>query len=215
MAKGNPPIAAGKAKAFADDAKEAGWDVSYEYSDSANGREVVIASKGKADNPTSLTLVWDNNRYNYGESEYVVSGGSRTVRNASEARRILTGELKPQPGKGTGRQVAKKTKAGNGIEKKTEEKLQPVRVKPKLGRMLPWDEETVTEGDILKAVVGKRLVWKNRISGGYNEARVLPDPNQKQLYIASNSKQERCLNFAAQDGGFRSVRLSAIIRVTK
>lgn len=221
MVKGNPPVAAaGKAQQFATDAKEAGWEVAYEYSDEIAGREVVISTKGKSDNYTSLTLVWDNNRYNYNESAYLSDGHTRTVRNASEARRILTGELKPQPGNPIGKQVRKKEAIGK--ESNTKQKPVPFKSTPKPKTILPFDLLEASDEEILQAVVGKRITWKNKLSGNYDEARVLANPRQRHLRIDRNGRNERCLTFAEADptdpripgGGFRSVRINAITAIT-
>lgn len=216
------PIATGKAASFAADAKEAGWEVKEEAGDKA-GREIVIAEKDGA----VLALVWDSNRYNYNESGYTADGHKRTVRNASEARRILSGEFKPQPGKVTNRQFAKKANAaakavkGNGGETSA---AQEEKREQRPHKHLPFELESATDEEILKAVIGKKITWKNSISRNYESARVMANPTQRHLKIQLTRTGERCITWAAADesagigedsrGPFRSVKLSSIISIT-
>ena len=222
MGKGNPPVATGKASQFAADAEESGWSVEY-FNRPSESREEVVAKTGGKTDKAMLILIWDKNRYNYDESRYEIDGHTRTVRNASEARRILSGELKPQPGKATNRQfVRKKAKPDNEVKTK-QPAPEPFKSKPKPPTILPFDPETASDKEILDAVRGKKITWKNRLSGNFEVARVLSFPKQNHLRIEINSRSERCLTFAEADlsdprvpeGGFRAIRIKSIVSVTK
>jgi hypothetical protein len=194
----------GKAQQFADDAKAAGWEVTHK---AVGDRETVAAHKGEI----QMALVWDANRYNYPDSQLLVSGQPKTVRNASEARKILAGVEVPRastPRKPTAKSATRKPKrVARPAPDDTDD--EPQRRNPTWGeryRALPNDE-------IRRKVLGKTIVWRNTLSGLVQEAAVMKDPNQKQLRVEFNKSQRRIITFASIGGGFVSVYVDAIIEL--
>lgn len=71
------------------------------------------------------------------------------------------------------------------------------------------DLSTSTDTEVLDYVRGRRITWTNSISG-LEEDAIVPAHGKQ---TAINTITRRVLNFAAEEGGFRSVALDAITRV--
>lgn len=210
---------ASKAEAFCEDAKAMGWDPELTLD---GDKSTVIATRGDE----QVSISWRKEAC-LNESTYTFSGRTRKLRNASAVRQQMA---KPVPGtdKAAGESAPKSRRASGSATKKArsgktkEPPPPPFRSTPKPATRLPFDLEKASDEEVLKAVLGKRIVWKNRMSGNFDEARVMDRPDQRFLRIDINARNERCLTFAEADahradragGGFRSVRLSAIISIT-
>lgn len=80
------------------------------------------------------------------------------------------------------------------------------------GARLPFDCETTTDVEVLKALAGREIEWCNSISG-VTESGVLPRGGLH-FTITGEGGCARVLNFPDQvHTGFRSVRLSSITKV--
>jgi hypothetical protein len=212
MAVGNK--VADKAESFKDEAAGLGWTTSL----TRNGDRVTVVVKR---NNEEISITWKGNAC-LNEVYYTLNGHQRKLRNAAAARRhISTGSneatvRKPVKTNGSSPKKIKKAKPS------PEPAPEPFKSTPKPPKLIPFDFDTATDEEILKAVIGKRIVWRNSLSGNYEEARVLNRPNQRQLRIERNGRNERCITFASADlqdprsagGGFRSIKLSAIRSIT-
>lgn len=193
-----------KAEAFAEFAKSSGWDV--EISHDAGDKTTVVAKRSDE----QISISWKGEAC-LNETSYKNGSYERKLRNASAARQKMA-----EDGSGKPPKVAPKPNGGSRRKAKPE----PVKSVPKIPRRVPWSEEA-TDAEILKAVTGKVIVWRNVLAGRYEEARVMAKKDQRHLRIDVNRKLERCLTFCEADmerpeipgGPFRSVRLSAIVKV--
>lgn len=96
---------------------------------------------------------------------------------------------------------------------------------------LPFDKDESTDRDIVKAVVGKRIIWRNRMLGTY-ESGIVPararvevkDPDNpgknkfvlrtsKNIRMTTSSEGRRILTFPAVGEQFRSVAMDQIVQV--
>lgn len=205
-----------KAEAFAEEASALGWKV--EITRNKDKATVEATLDGK-----QISISWRGNAC-LNEVYFGSDGHSRKLRNAGAARRKLAEEAgePPRAASESGSDLpVKPTKAKP--KKAAKAKPEPFKSKPKPRTSLPFDPDSATDEEILEAVRGKKIVWKNRMSGGYDEARVMVMPNQRHLKIDLNRQNERCITFAEADdkrpnipgGGFRSVRVKSMVSVTK
>lgn len=207
-----------KAEAFAEEASALGWKVEITRNKDKATVKAILDDK-------QISISWRGNAC-LNEVYFESDGHSRKLRNAGAARRKLAEEAgePPRASSESGADLpAKPTKAKP--KKTSKAKPEPFKSKPKPRTSLPFDPETATDEEILEAVPGKKITWYNRISRGYDSARVMARPNQKQLKIQVNQRNERCLTWCAVEdnvplgedyrGPFRSVRISAITSVTK
>lgn len=100
-----------------------------------------------------------------------------------------------------------------------------------LERILPFDPETATDAEVIKAVCGKRLVWWNSMGAAYDSGEVpgrkrveVADPNKvgekkwvlrtsRNITIKVSSTGRRVLTFPAVGEQFRSVGLDSLVQV--
>lgn len=205
--------AGSKAEGFCADAKSAGWETTVTRD---GDKTVVVAIRDKE----KLSISWRGNAC-LNETTYEIDGDQRKLRNAAAARRQLTGEATPpRQGKAVNGHVVRSANASEKTTKKA--KPEPFKSQPRPAKRLPFDLDSATDAEILKAVIGKKITWKNSQTGNYDSARVMSRPNQKHLKMNRNRFGERCITWAEADndrpdragGGFRSVKLSAIISIT-
>jgi hypothetical protein len=214
-----PKVMTDKAEAFADEASALGWKT--ELTRKGDKATVVAVLDDK-----ELSIAWRGSAC-LNEVTFTEDGHTRKLRNAAAARRKLAEEAEETPA-AKGKQSAQSMKPKPPKTKKKKEpkpKPEPFKSTPKPRTSMPFDPETASDEEILKAVQGRKITWYNRISRGYDSARVMNQPNQKQLKIQINQRNERCLTWCAVEdnvplgedyrGPFRSVRISAITSVTK
>lgn len=146
---------------------------------------------------------------------YTINGRTVKLRNVSAAKKqmVVSPEdaLKAVPATGPKR------------ERKPREKHDDDRGAVVLRRITPWEDESAEgweDDDIVEAVRGKKLVWRNTIAGTYEDAHVLPMAKQKQLKIVVAPNGKRVLNWASCDDhgklcGFRSVYIENIVQVKR
>lgn len=77
------------------------------------------------------------------------------------------------------------------------------------GRRLPFDPFNDADTEILDRLRGHTIVWRNSISGMEEEGDIPVHGNHTKIRMVSR----RVIDFAATEGGFRSVALDAIVRV--
>lgn len=191
---------ASKGQQFHEDAMKAGWKSEMETSD--NGRETVTCSflEGRM----KMVMVWDGTRYNYDESfQILVTGAQKTVRNASEARRVLQGA--------SGIKLEERSRSNKPtlLDDFDTPDLPPRRPEP---HDLPF---TLSAPDraIIQAVIGKRISWWSESKRVVECSSVMPNPKQNHLKIVRKGSR-RILNWAAAGEGFRSVYIDLIVEVS-
>lgn len=203
-----------KGAAFAKDAEEAGWATQIWWHGDV---ETVVCLK-TAD--LFLTMRWDAGRHDYAASGLVIRGKAKKIRNAAEARRMLTGDIQPPSERKPTRNRSKvraepvggSSTAATDVLEDVEEESWADRI-ARMKATLPFKVSS-PEKDILKAVIGKKITWINSRTKHEESAHVLSNPNQKQLKIEfTRDTRRRVLTFAAAGEGFRSVHIDSIIQV--
>lgn len=200
-----------KPRRFADDAEAAGWSVE-KIRDAATKHKTVRATRGVE----TLELSWTSNDQFVYPGRYAHAKNARSVRNASEGRKLLGAtaienapiSIRQAPGL-----------AGPNARQ--------------LNRKVPFDPETEEAAIVIAKIRGRKLVWRNALSNGYEEGRVPPEIRQAKVKgspgefreiidtttFISNSKAEgtlgrRILSFCDETGeGYRALFLDALVQV--
>lgn len=201
-----------KAQAFARDAEEAGWKVQTWKDDDGITDVVTATNGGSGQSRKTIFLVWVGEKYSYEDSyqstgDDKTPGKSKTIRNASEARRIIS------QASGINIETKKVPRKGQETKPTRDFEAEARRVMPEKKR-LPFKTSS-PDRKILESVVGKTIRWWNAKARHEEVASVLADPDQRQLRIEWTRDKKRVLTFAAKDGGFRSVYLDRILEVSK
>jgi hypothetical protein len=187
-----------KGQQFLEDAIKAGWKSELVESD---GRETVTCDfdNGKM----KMVMIWDGTRYDYADSyQILVTGARKTVRNASEARRVLQGA--------SGIKLEERSRSNKPtlLDDFETPDLPPRRPEP---HDLPF---TISAPDraIIEAVIGKKIVWWSESKRTVESSTVMNNPKQNHLKIVRKGSR-RILNWAAAGEGFRSVYVDLIVEV--
>lgn len=165
-----------------------------------------------------MVMRWSNGVYDYGGSKVSVKGQERTIRNAAQALRYLSGSEKPFATNGNGHHRAAKPKAPPKSAPTPARELPPDEPAPSAPERM-WKLRSAPDKEILAAVIGKEVFWYNQSLKRVESARVSSNPNQKMLKIDRNRRKERCLTFASvigpreELGAFRSVLVTNIVKV--
>lgn len=211
-----------KAEQFAKDAKSAGWAADYKKDGS---RETVTAFSEK--HHATIVMVWElNTRCKndvYKQSFLEIDGNTRVVRNNTQACRMLAGQdlivdppsrkrsvVPKTTAKAVAEPVGKRKQEADLADDPPQESWED-RMR-RLQKKLPFKISSPSE-DIRKAVIGKEIVWINSKTRQPESARLLKDPNQRQLKVEYTAQKRRVLTFAANGQGFRSIHIDAIISV--
>jgi hypothetical protein len=196
------PKSGPKALAFVDRANQSGWDTLVE----GNGTVVsVTATRGEE----SVEIRWDAGVYQTWAT-YVCGDRSIKLRNASHALKQMA--LSPAEADASNSKVAT-NKALRGPRRERGEEETPMTRKP-----LPFALDA-SEGDIRRAVMGRRIVWRNRITKTAESGRVPKYADSEHAMLARivvkdhPTNGERVLTWPAVGEGFRSCRLSDILAV--
>jgi hypothetical protein len=186
------PKGAAKAAAFAGKIEGAGWKT--EISTRPGGGTEALAQRGAE----TIEIVWYSGVITYGNLVHVIGDRTVKLRNVSHAL-----------------QIALRTAEEAHKEFARVANSRAFRPAPKAAatatagrKALPFGAEAPAE-EISKAVLGKRIVWLNRISGMEESAVASGDPRWVSVREAAG---ERVLQFCSVNG-FRACRLSAIVRV--
>lgn len=160
-----------------------------------NGRVTAILTRGQE----TLTVTWDSGVFNYEETSHAVGDRVTKVRNVSAA--IAMGS---RPAEAAEKDLERVVRNRTFNKSKVAAAGTPAR------RKLPFDPETVTEGELAALLAGKTLEWTNRITRGTETARVT-DRSSK-FFKLTDGPAGKTLQFASSEG-FRACRLADIIRV--
>lgn len=184
----------GKAQAFGEKARAAKWEVS--IAPSGSGVELT-ATRGAE----TIVQAWRNGVWEWPTSFY--GHGDRTTkpRNASGAVKLL--ERTPEDAAAEAGKVA-----SNKHFRKAEPKDLLVKLE-EAQRMLPFDPGSAPDEIILATLTGQSVVWYNRLSRGQESATV----GRKGPRMSVAPDGERIVTFCCPTTGYRSLRVSAILRV--
>lgn len=186
-------------------AKENGWKVKNKKVD--DGISLEFRRGGEL-----VTAVWRDGRMRGRESLYVAGSRRFILRNAAAIKRQLA----------TSEKEAAKANAAVREYRTTHRRPQPLTVTEDAAHelsdqerraMLPFNPEKATAEEIVEAVRGKMLVWRNRVSGGYQSARVLERPNQHYLRVRMTRMGDPYIEFCSVNGGFVSVSLDRLVEI--
>lgn len=183
-----------KAQAFAEKAAAAKWDVSLDAS--AHGVELT-ATRGAE----TIVQAWSDGVWQYPASFYAHGDRNTKPRNASGAAKLLL--RSPEDAAAEAGKVA-----SNRHFRKSEPKDITVKLE-EAKRHLPFDPATAPDEIILATLTGQAVVWYNRLSRGQESAIV----GRKGVRLTVAPDGERIATFCCPATGYRSCRVSAILRV--
>lgn len=183
-----------KARAFAEKALAAKWDVTLDASE--HGVELT-ATRGAE----TLVQAWSGGVWQYPASFYAFGDRNTKPRNASGAAKLLT--RSPQDAAAEASKVA-----SNRHFRKAEPKDITVRLEEAQQR-LPFDAENDPDEIITGILAGQALSWYNRLSRGTESAIV----GRKGVRITRLPDGQRVANFCCPATGYRSCLVTAILKV--
>ena len=187
-----------KVKAYVAHAKASGWKAKVEHGDDG-----LITCVAKRDNET-ITVSWMGNRF-VDDARYQAGAYSISLRNIAAAQRKMT-ETPDDAAKSRTRSVVRRKRVGKLEAANAAEEL-PVH------KRLPFDPETSPDEEVFEALYGRRIVWRNSVTGNFDRATIQADRKQKHLKISMPHGTYRVLEFCAQEGMFRAVQLDRILQV--
>lgn len=182
-----------KAVAFIAEVKAQGWTTEMRVED--GDRIEVTARRGDE----HLFIEWMNGVYQ-NSATYTIADRTIKLRNASAAKQYAGRDAT------AGAEELVRVTTNKSFRKKAVPSEQLQRSK------LPFDLETATEKEIMAALLGRSVTWHNRISVRSEQAVVGKDPRRAHF---TEHDGERIFNFCCPNTGFRSFRLSALLRVGK
>lgn len=180
-----------KSQAFIAEVAKHGWASEIRVEE---GDRIEVTSK-RGDE--ILFIEWMNGVYQ-NSATYTIADRTVKIRNASAAKAYAARDPK------AGAEELVRVTSNKAFRKKAvpSEDLQRSR--------LPFDPATATEPEILEAILGRTVVWHNRISVRSETAVVGKDPRRAHF---TEFEGERIFNFCCPNTGFRSFRLSGLLRV--
>lgn len=152
-----------------------------------------------------LEISWINNQLT-GPPKYWLADTEMNLHSAAVARRIVTGQPDMQAYLKRRRRKAKVQRAEGDSDSPTQETFR---------HELPFTPES-SDKEILRAIRGSTIIWKNRISGLPESAFVPKDSNRdlnNVFYVAESSEGRPFVSFISQEGTFRAVALDSILQV--
>lgn len=188
----------GKAEAFAEKARAAGWQVSIEMDPEHDGAELTATRDGE-----TLIQAWAGGVWQYPSSFYGYGDRNTRPRNASGAVKLL--ERSAEDARADAGKVAANKHFRKAEPKDIEVKLEEAQ------RRLPFDPDLAADELILAAVNGQALVWYNSLSRGQESALV----SRKGARISVTTDGKRVLTFCCPVTGYRSCYVSSLLRVGK
>lgn len=183
-----------KAQAFGAKAVAAKWDV--DLAPSEHGVELT-ATRGAE----TMVQAWSNGVWQYPSSFYGFGDRTTKPRNASGAAKLLT--RSPEDAAAEAGKVAANKHFRKSEPKDIEVKLEEAQ------KRLPFDPGTAPDEIILATLTGQAVVWYNRLSRGQESAIV----GRKGPRLSVAPDGERIVTFCCPATGYRSCRVSAILRV--
>jgi hypothetical protein len=185
-----------KAEAFLEAAAALGWG---EFARSAPEQETygVIVGRGEE----RITISWRAGVFIGEECYHSHPGRSpRKVINASAAKKIMA-----IPAAQAAEEAAKVS--AHKLARPRRDRSATATTAPR--KALPFDPETATDEDVIRAVSGHQISWTNEISGAIDESYVKGSIDEISI---QPGKSGRSIRFTSAEG-FRSVRVSSIVAI--
>lgn len=180
--------------------KAHGWKGKFDKDDATDYAK--IWAKREAE---QLEISWINNQLT-GPPKYWLADTETNLHSAAVARRIVAG----QPDM---RAYLKRRKRKARLQRTENNSSQPVQ--EPLRQELPFSNES-SDQEILRAIRGSTIIWKNRLTGLPESAFVPRDSNrdlENVFYVAESSEGKPFVSFISQEGTFRAVALDSILQV--
>lgn len=178
-----------KADAFAEKARAAGWEAVTRLD---GDRASAIATRGNE----TIHQAWDLGVYETASATYTIGDRTTLTRNASAARKLLA---RPRAEAEAEFSRVSSNKAFRRRE-----------VAPAKTTRLPFDPILATDLEVIEALRGRRVTWHNRFtqtpevaSIGWTGVEVVEQHG------------ERIVKFLCPRTGFRALRLSALLTVSR
>lgn len=196
MASDGPDVRSwGKAQNFASLAATAKWEC---VTDARGDAVEVSATRGNE----TIVQAWRGGVWQYDASVYAFGDRTTRPRNASGAIKLLNRSADDA--------AAEMSKvAANKSFRKSEPKDLAATLET-AQKYLPFSPELATDAEILAMVSGKSISWFNRLSRK-EEAGIVG--RGRQLRMTFNEDGARVLNFCCPVTGYRSLLVSAILKV--
>ena len=200
-----------KAKALAEHAESLGWDTELIAGDG----DITMLRATRGDEV--ITAKYDGSRYIYDDTSMHAYGSVRSrLRNASAARAQMA--VKPEEAAAEAAKAKVKAPTKRNTQEDEDELTDSERK-----ALLPFNPDTSTDDEVIAALLGRTIVWRNRTTGLNEEATLMPSLPQRHLAIVWKHNR-RVLNFneatsvdeqlqGVTSGVFRSVYVDAIRRV--
>ena len=182
-----------KAEAFAERARQQGWNVSIE---AVGGATELTAARGAE----TMVQAWANGVWSYDASFYGYGDRTTKPRNASGAAKLL--ERSPEDAAAEASKVASNKHFRKAEPKDLSTRLEDAR------KALPFSPEDADE-IILGTLAGQALVWYNRLSRGTESAMV----GRKGARMTVLADGQRVVTFCCPATGYRSCLVTAILKV--
>lgn len=179
-----------------------GWEC--ELEPGVMGSEIVVAVR----DPETVRVTFRDNKLDLAEMPtHEYAGRMVKLRNVSAAKKVM--ETSPED-------ASKAQPLSSPRRERKERDRDEDTGRVVVSRRLPWEsDEEPTNEQVLEFVRGRKLVWRNGLTGTYDEAHVKPSPVGEQRFltivIAPNGK--RVLNFTSVEGGFRSVYVENLVQI--
>ncbi len=192
---GSDPKSLGKAQSFAEKAGALEWEVSIAP---VAGAAELTATRGNE----TIVQAWRDGVWQYDASIYAYGDRTTKPRNASGALKLLN--RTPEAAKAETAKVAANRSFRKREPQDIGDRLETAQ------KILPFDPQTSTDAEIMAAVTGQSIAWYNRLSRG-EEAGVVG--KGRHLRMTVNESGERVLSFCCPVTGYRSLLVTAILRV--
>lgn len=187
-----------KAEAYAEFAKAAGW-------------EPVIGVEGDLITCTttrgneSIVIHWQGARF-VEDARYTNGSQNLALRNVSHARSKM-GESADVAARAATTSTIRKARGRKAASHPDDENAVAVAKS-----RLPFDAKTSMDEDVLRALAGKTIVWRNAKTRELEQAKVAINPGEKLMKIDIKGDR-RVFTFVSMKGPFRSIYLDSILEV--
>lgn len=195
VARGEKPERVSKAQQLAIAAEEAGWEVERVVKGT---HKTLIARRGEEE----LEAHWENDKSCVPLGWHTVAGHKAKFQHVTVALKII----------GTDADVA----AANAATAVSARKAPRAVTHRSLAQGVPFNIATATDEEVLAALVGHEITWRNNLSGDLMDPAVVPESGTKTRLDADdlNDLTTRQLTFCdAGGGGYYTLRLSQLISV--
>lgn len=186
-----------KAQELALAAEEAGWDVERIVNGS---RKTLIARRGGNE---VLEASWENNRACAPMGYYSINGNKQKLQHVTVAKKIMA----------TPSEVASRNAENMSANRKAPKAV----THASLAVGVPFDPATASDEEVMAALLGREITWRNVLSGGELTGLAVVPEQGKQTKLEDDDLKDRAtrqLTFCdAEGGGYYTLRLSQLLSV--